>query len=285
MNPQELAVVVEQLILEADAKYVNTLGKIQAKLYLDLVSILKDLELEDGYIKQTAANRKVLSLADRKLQETYAASSYTSAVSRYVAIVPTIDIANTTYFTAVDPAFNPARQFLKNIQKDLIATVEKYVLQDGLQSQVISPLSQIMSQNVNTGGSFSGFLEQVREYVVGTPEVDNRALSYTRTYVRDSLFTYSRTYQQAVTTDLGLEYYFYSGGVMDTTREFCLERVGQYFHKKEIEAWAELEWKGKKKGTTEASIFLFAGGWNCTHQIIPVSNAVVPADVIARQQL
>lgn len=279
MNPHELAVTIEQLILESDAKYVVSLSRIQSKLYADLLAILKELELEDGYIKQSAANRRILSKADLKIADTYTGPAYNAAVTSYVSVIPKIDLTNVKYFTAVDETFNSNKQYLKNIQKDLISVVEQHVLQDGLQSQVIDPLSQILSQNVNAGGRFSGFIDQLREYVVGSPSVDNKALSYTRTYLRDTLFTYSRTYQQSVTSDLGLEYYFYSGGVMDTTRAFCLERVGQYFHKKEIEAWAELEWRGKKAGTTETSIFFFAGGWQCQHQIIPVSEFVVPQSV------
>ncbi len=141
-----------------------------------------------------------------------------------------------------------------------------------------------MVQNVNSGGKFSGFIDQVRDYVVGNSEVESRAMSYTRTFIKDTLLTYSRTYQQAVTADLGLQYFLYSGGIMDTTRDFCEERSGNYYHKKEIEAWADLEWKGKKKGTTESSIFHFAGGWNCGHQIIPVSDLIVPQDVKDRNK-
>lgn len=108
-------------------------------------------------------------------------------------------------------------------------------------------------------------------------------MSYTRTYLRDTLFTYSRTFQQSLTSDLKTEFYFYSGGLMDNSRPFCVERAGQFFSHKEIEQWASLSWAGKKAGTTESSIFLFAAGWNCAHQIIPVSRLIVPEDVIERQ--
>jgi hypothetical protein len=283
MNPQELAKAIEALILEADSRYVTAIGKIQNSLYDDLATILKDLELQDGYIKQNAANRKILNKADNKIQETFTSNKYTTAINNYIAIVPRIDLNNVKYFTSIEESFKPSRIFLKNLQNDTIATIEKYVLRDGLQSQVISPLSQILSQNINSGGQFSGFLEQVRNYVKGTKEVEGRAMSYTRTYLRDSLFTYSRTFQQSLTNDLGLEFYLYSGGLIETSRPFCIERAGQYFSHKEIESWAGLEWAGKKAGTTESSIFLFAAGWNCAHQIIPVHKSVVPQDVIDRQ--
>lgn len=283
MKPEVLARAIDELVLNADNRYVAALGRVQADLYNQLVTILSDLELDaDGYIKQTAANRKVLTAADTKIREVFSSPMYTTAVANYVAVVPKVDVQNVKYFTAVDEGFKPNKQFLKSLQADTIATVEKYVLQDGLQSQVINPLSQILNQNINSGGQFSGFLEQIREYVIGG-KAEGRAMSYTRTYLRDSLFTYSRTYQQAITADLGLNYYLYSGGLMDKSRPFCKDLAGKYFSHKEIEALSAQTWAGKKQGTTESSIFLFAGGWNCGHQIIPVHKSIVPKEVINRQ--
>jgi len=284
MPPEALAQAIETLILNADSRYVSAIGRVQADLYNQLSVILKELELDvDGYIKQSAANRKVLTTADKKINEVFSSTIYTTAVSNYVAVVPRVDLQNVKYFTAIDETFKPNKLFLKNLQSDTIATIEKYVLQDGLQSQVISPLSQILNQNVNSGGRFDGFLQQVRDYVLGNDKVEGRAMSYTRTYLRDSLFTYSRTFQQSITNDLGLEYYLYSGGLIDKSRPFCIEHSGKYYHHKEIEAWASQDWAGKKSGTTESSIFLFAGGWNCTHEIIPVHVSIVPKEVIERQ--
>lgn len=283
MTPQELAKVIDDLVNSADLRFTSAVSRVQKDLYNQLTVILKDLELKDGYIKQSAENRKIVSKANAKINEIFGGSMYVAAVTNYVSVVPKIDLQNVKYFEAIDSSFKPNRAFLTNLQKDTIATIEKYILLDGLQSQVISPLSQILNQNVNSGGSFAGFMDQVKTYVLGNDQVEGRAMSYTRTYIRDSLFTYSRTYQQSITNDLGLEYYLYSGGIIDKTRPFCESRAGKYFSHKEIESWASEEWAGKKQGTTESSIFLFAGGWNCGHQIIPVSKLIVPQDVIDRQ--
>lgn len=282
MEPNELARAIEELILAADAKFAASMNRVQNKLYEELLLVIKSLEVDsEGYILQSAANRKVLAEAEAKIYEIFGSNLYQGAVESYVFQIPQIDELNQKYFTTI-PKFKENKQFLKSLQNQTIKTVEKYVLQDGLESQVISPLSQILNQNVNSGGKYSGFLQQIRDYVIGNDKVEGRALSYSRTFLRDSMFTYSRTYQQSVTTDLGLEFYLYSGGAVDTTREFCLDRVGRYFHHKEVEKWASLTWAGKKAGTTESSIFLFAGGWNCGHELIPVHESIVPRDVIER---
>lgn len=285
MSPDELATAIESLILSSDSRYVKAMQQIQADLYNQLSAILKDLELDNsGYLKQNSINRKILNDAESKIKEVFTDTKYTTSVSNYVHTITKVDLLNVEYFTAIDEAFSPKRIFLKNLQAETIAGINNYILQDGLQSQVIQPLVQVLNQNVNSGGQFAGFLEQVQTYVKGNSDVEGRALSYSRTYLRDSLFTYSRTYQQSITADLGLEWYFYSGGLIDSSRTFCVERAQKYYHHKEIESWASLDWAGKKQGTTESSIFLFAGGWNCAHQIIPVSAIIVPQDDLDRMK-
>lgn len=66
---------------------------------------------------------------------------------------------------------------------------------------------------------------------------------------------------------------------MDKTRPFCAERAGNFYTDKEIKSWAKEDWKGKNPNTTESSIFYLCGGYNCTHQLIPVHESLVPDDV------
>lgn len=285
MTPKELSDYVERLIGTTDKAYSKQIVSLQDRLYADLSRIFKSLEIDsEGNVKQSASNRRLLIDADKKIQAAFKSNSYLAAVSTYVSSIRRVDAKSAQYFSLISETFKPNRQFLKDLQFDTIRTVEKYILQDGLQSQVVNPLSQIMTQNVNGGGSYSGFMDQLKNFIKGDPDTEGRALRYTRTYLSDTLFTYARTYQKAVSSDLGLAYYLYSGGIQDTTREFCEQRAGKYFHENEIKSWASLEWSGKKPDTTESSIFVYCGGWGCKHELIPVSERIVPKDVIDRNK-
>jgi hypothetical protein len=72
-----------------------------------------------------------------------------------------------------------------------------------------------------------------------------------------------------------VEWYLYDGPLAEVNRDFCRERVGKVFHIDEIRKWADLEWKGKKKGTNSKTIFDFCGGYNCEHQLIPVPTGAL----------
>lgn len=90
--------------------------------------------------------------------------------------------------------------------------------------------------------------------------------------------------------DLGIEFYFYSGSCIATTRDFCLEHANKYFHYKEIMDWAIEDWEGKHLKTNEKTIFKYVGGYckkgdkneTCKHVLMPASQFSVPKDVLKR---
>lgn len=281
MRPEKLADSIEGLIIAANDVYAARVVGVEAKLYDDLVTILKFIETdEQGYILQNAGNRQILRAAQKQFDETINNSDYQPAVENHLKVIPKVDALNEAYFESVSSAFKPNRVFISSLQNQAIETVNSYILQDGLASQVKIPLDQILNQNINTGGQYSGMLRQLRTFIEGDSKLDGRLTSYSRGILRDTLFQYARSYQQSVTADLKLEWYLYAGGLMDKSRPFCIDRAGKYFHQKEIERWAKLQWAGKNPLTTESSIFMLAGGFSCQHEMIPVHISIVPqADI------
>lgn len=283
MTPKVLSDKIENAILSANVRYARQIIGVQDQLYDDLVRILKDLELDaEGYIKQSAVNRKVLKDAQNSFDRIIAKSRYNDFIEQHLRVIPTINSLNEEYFTTIAKSFSSNKNFIRSLQNQSIETVNSYLLQDGLAAQIKLPLNDILNQNINAGGQFSGMLDQIRTFIKGNDKVEGRLLSYSRNFLRDSLFQYTRAYQQSVTADLGLEFYLYSGGLIDRSREFCIERAGNFYHQKEIEAWASLTWKGKSPLTTESSIFVLAGGFSCAHEIVPVHVSLVPQAVIDR---
>lgn len=284
MKPKEFANALEDIILSANGELLSSLLDIQDIIYSKVLGKLKKLEIDDatGLIKQNATNRAIAREAGNAFSEAIKRSGYLSDVGAYISVIPKIDLLAENYFSALDDAFKPNRQFMASLQKHVIGSLENQLFNAGLESQIKQPLMDIINQNINSGGQFSGFLEQVKTFIKGNSQVDGRLLSYTRTLTRDALFNYSRSLQQAVTNDLGLVWYYYLGGLIDKSREFCIERADKYWHESEVKAWASLDWKGKRADTTESSIFIYAGGYNCSHSLVPVSDSVVPKEDLQR---
>jgi hypothetical protein len=108
------------------------------------------------------------------------------------------------------------------------------------------------------------------------------AEAYTKTYVDTGLSVVGRERIADTAKDLGLTWFRYIGGVIKTSRDFCIERDGGYYHEEEIEEWASEDWSGKIEGTTEENIFALCGGWNCRHDLIPVHISSVPEEDLQR---
>jgi hypothetical protein len=85
---------------------------------------------------------------------------------------------------------------------------------------------------------------------------------------------FSREYNAVVSDDLGLNFYSYVGTRIDTSRPFCDARAGRYFKKSEVEGWASLgNWQGRFPGTTKTTIFSYAGGYNCRHELYAITKS------------
>lgn len=284
MTPNELASRLETIISQAEEHFGGVITKTQRRIYRSMVNLLKDLQTDpDGYILNNSDNRKVLQKAGRAFDAGLQRSGYLRGVSDYAGTMSELSAVNAIYFEALSSAFSANKLFIKSLQKSTIASLETTLLNEGLAANVKQPLLNILNQNVNGGGSFSGMLDQVRKYLVGEGK-EGALKRYARTWTSDALFSFNRSYQMGVGSDLGLEWYFYGSGLTKDSRDFCVDRTDQYWHQKEIESWAGLNWQGKNPATTESSIFVYAGGFNCRHSFIPVSKAAVPKEAIIRYE-
>jgi len=273
---------IESIIEGADNRFFISIRATQQDLYENLIDLFKKLEVdENGYILNNANNRALFNKSSQVFNQTLNQSGYNDAVNEFVGTFTQLDLANQDYFSSISDLFKPNRAFITSLQNQTIKTLEDSILNDGLKVNIKNPLMNIISQNINSGGSYSGFLEQLRSNIIGE-ETEGKLLRYSRGILNDTLFQYSRAYQQSVTDDLGLEFYLYSGGTTKDSREFCFERSDMFFHQNEVEAWPDEDWQGKIAGTTSSSIFIFCGGYNCKHSLIPVDISIVDQDTIDR---
>lgn len=108
----------------------------------------------------------------------------------------------------------------------------------------------------------------------------------------DSFQQYDRQLQKGIAEDLGLNYAIYQGGLIKTSREFCIERNDRIFHKDEIalfgtpndkyEGYSDKS-KGEFSGKSKPyNPFIDAGGINCRHAYDWISDEL--AEVLLEEQ-
>ena len=89
------------------------------------------------------------------------------------------------------------------------------------------------------------------------------------TGVDNAVGSFNGTYAKAQATRNGVEEFEYVGGIMATSRPFCVSMVGSRMNAEDIQnLWDGSSWAGKEPGDP----FVVRGGYNCRHYWVPVEE-------------
>lgn len=281
MTPDVLAARVDTIISKTEAALISRAKKTQVELFDQMSVLLNKLTLdEQGNIIQNQANRSILAQSNTYFNK--GMGEYYDSLNSLPNTIANITTQNALYFETVLESFTPSAQYIKSLQTQTVLQAESLLANEGIELALKQPITSILNQNINTSAAYSDLVKQLRTFILGNDQVEGTLLRYSKQIVTDTLFNYNRAMQEAVSANSGLEWIKYVGGVMDTTRPFCAARAGNYYHKTEVEKWASQDWEGKRKGTNSSTIFIYAAGYNCRHQIIYVHESTVPKNVLDR---
>lgn len=140
-------------------------------------------------------------------------------------------------------------------------------------SRIEEPIRRIKAEAIRAitqGQTWGEFRTGITNFVTGTETgiVEN----HMKTNAFDTFNQMDRTMQFEMSTSLGLDYFLYSEGLKETSRQFCKDRVGKAFTRAEVLKWADLEFQGKPKENYDP--FIDVGGYNCEHQLDAVTKDV-----------
>lgn len=277
--PREQQEAIDNLlaaIAEIDGKAKSLTTKAERDILENLERIVAQFTVsKNGDIRANLNNIKLLAKLRPALRDALLSPAYRRLAGEIVTTINAISALQDVYFASLSISYERTA-FLNALRTQTIDTVLDTMLGAGLDANLLAPISTILRQNITGGGSLSALKAQLREFISGNESVKGRVERYVTQITTDSINQYSAAYTQAASEDLGLVWYIYAGSNIRTTRPFCEDRAGKFWHKSEVEAWASQSWQGKAAGTNGVSIFTLRGGYNCGHQLIPVSAAIVP---------
>lgn len=263
-------------------QFVGVTEKIQIKLLKEALDIISQMENMNGQLLSSLKNFQLIERLSTILQSSLSEGEYSQALHDYAReLLRQGALTNQYYEMAFTDEFVFTPEY-KIIQENAIKQTLSQFGTDAIQAQFIEPLKQQLGAVITSGSSMTEAIQNMTDYITGTPEVDGRLLRYVKQTAYDGFAIADRQYTTAVSNDLEAEWYLYEGGVLRDSRPFCVERHGHYYHIKEIEKWANLDWQGKRAGTNASTIFVFCGGYNCKHSLLPVSAKIVPLADIER---
>jgi hypothetical protein len=257
-------------------------------MWSNIFQTIRKLETDSaGNILTNNNNLKILRTLRGDISRTIITPQYKKNLSTFLGAFDELKGINDTYYQTIASGTLNANKNVFNAVRNLsIDATKNSLLEAGINNEIIAPVEKLLQDNITTGGSITDLTEALRLDILGNAEKLGKLERYTRQITTDALNQFNANYNQTVSQDLGLEFYYYNGAVKDTSRRYCLDRVrqGRYFHKKEVQHTANEEWAGKISGTNGSTIFINRGGYNCGHQWLAVDSLVVPKSARDRAQ-
>lgn len=141
-------------------------------------------------------------------------------------------------------------------------------------NSVAQQVANILNQQLATRAPLSAMRTALR---AALGRKSNLVDSHFRRFTRDIFAEYDRAVKLEYKERLGFTHAVYAGTEIDTTRDFCEERLNLVYTEDEIASWNREEWKGKKPG----DVRIVCGGYNCRHHLNWVSEGT--ANAIAKK--
>jgi len=269
---------------------------IQKQILNSVLNDLRRLDVRGGNIVISAKNITLIGQIRQKLLSVVLTDDYTESVKLYTKAFSEVNRLQNSYFRSVEEGFTPP-DFAKALQTQSVSTVVEDLTERGIAANVVAGIERILNTSITAGGSYAELAQQLTDHLTTNEKGDGALEKYTKQLTYDALNQSSAQYTQLVSSDLGLDWFVYSGSNLTTTREFCIACVKKkYIHRSEFQdlldgnfpefrAEGGTMYKGLPAGmyaqTTVENFPVLRGGYQCGHMLRPVSAASVPDDVRA----
>ena len=285
--------LIKKLLAEIEAAVENfnsNIPDIQQLVFNKVAKLLKGLDTNNGRLVNSVANLKEISSLQKDLQKIVLNPQYQDSVSEFLQAYNVITKLNNDYFNTIATDFSPSK-LLDQIRLSSIDLMAESLTEAGINANIIAPVKSMVQKSITTGAQYTDLLNNVSNSIQGDKNNAGSLERYTRQITTDGLNQYSAQYMDTVASHLGFEWYMYVGSNLTTTRPFCQYLTLQkYIHSAEIpdilaghvdDRTIPINpktgvWAGGVPGTDEDNFPIYRGGYNCGHQLIPVSEIVVP---------
>lgn len=255
----------------------SRIDNIQNRYYSTLLQdFVSNLQIdENGQILSNAFNRRLVRNLS-KIHKDFADDELTPLLGWLIRQLEGLNKLNRKYFEAMSPKFTKkiAERNEKERFDDLGYENEKikkdsYLYDVQKANGTLEAVKQTALRAVTAGLAYTIFKKQFRTLVKGT---DERLGTLTRNVFErlgETFTIQDRELTKAYSSDLDLNYFIFNGPDLPGSRQFCLDRKGKVFTRKEVLSWSNLTWQGKNQGYNP---FRDVGGHNCVDVLDPITE-------------
>lgn len=294
MTLREILEEKETRLENVPEQFATKVERVQKQTLRELISLLDKLEREGSFIVVSVENiAKIQEISETLLTYIFEDTDYFDALKAFSGEFNGQAKLSREYLDQIAKDFDNKELYkttLRNSQKQTIELLSK----TSVNQIFINPMKDVLLASVSGGASFTDTIQALTDIVQGTPQKEGNLLSHVKQVAFDGFAFADRQYMKVTSEDMGFEWFQYFGGRIKDSRSFCVERAGGVFHKKEIEYWgvtpslwdkppgSRFHGGGRVLETNKTTIWTFAGGYNCRHQIAPVAESSVPQAALER---
>ena len=153
-------------------------------------------------------------------------------------------------------------------------TLARLFTTEAIRSQV----KELINAGASSGVPIGKLIRQIEITVKGTREVPGLLQKQFQPVVFDAYQGFDRASNKVYANKLGLDTFIYAGGLIETSREFCIKRNAKVFTFEEAAKWSEdstLPRTSKERASgviTGYDPMVDLGRWNCRHRVRPISR-------------
>jgi len=285
MTLKEIIEAKDRALISAPLSFNAAVDAAQRQLLQQALQLVGQLEYSEGLLVLSETNYARIGQIIEAMRGTLSRGEYASAVVGLATNMAMQASLTRDYFDAVfGDAFSDKALYqmaFKKAQQNALLSLTS----EGIDANFLNIFRDQLTDATSATMSRGQLESTVRLFIEGDAKRLGRLRGYTGQIADDIFSIIDRSYTKIISEDLDVQFYLYSGGIIDDSRPFCVTRHNKYYHRMEVAAWGSLaDWTGKIAGTNQSTIFIYAGGYRCRHSILPVAISSVPEAVIRRAE-
>lgn len=231
---------------------------------------------EKGNLVLTAANIRKITIIDKIRAKTEKEFGQKLAGEFVQQLYKLFDL-NTQYFASLStlPTFEQVTAVIRNKLSLALGIGKKGATVPGGYIETLFGLANPMSvvkkealKAIAAGQSRAEFEKVMAFYIRGGSYRGHKKQgliqAHMRTWAYDAYAQFDRLAGYEYAMSIGLKYAQYTGGLIETSRPFCIARNRKVFHIDEIRSWIALDFTGKPPNYDPIRD---CGGFNCRHKL------------------
>lgn len=288
MSERELARLFREAGRDLDdrqRKRIRELKGLQRQLFEELVHKLVDvLDQEQGAIKSRRGSASINQLVDQVFNALDRGGLRAFQVNSVKDLLSNLENVS-AYFRGMNETMATKRY--ASIQRSVNSTMRRRLgidnrgkrIEGGYLDSLFtseamrSEVKQVVAKAVQSGQPMAKLQEQLARTIKGGAEIDGNLIRYFHGFIFDQYQAFDRSTNTEYAKHLELDTFIYAGGLIETSRKFCIDRDNKVFSREEAEKWrrsCDLPRKKNEPKCPSAVVdydpVVDLGRWNCRHR-------------------